>query len=419
MNPDIRQAVNAALQRHEAEVVALLQQLVRIPSVNHPPTGDEMAVQQFYLKRLSQLGLETELFEPMQVPAFLDHPGRLKDHDMTNRPDVVGTRRGAGGGKSLMIVAHADVDLPGDASLWSDGDPFSGAIRSGRLYGRGAGDDKCGMAINAMAPAVLQSAGLRLKGDLIVASVSDEEQAGSNGSVALVAKGHTADAILNTDALNQEVVVECLGGGCANLDLRFGAPVVDALPLVDYFESVREAIEAFRKQREQDFMRHPSFGRGVFGRRAVRLMNIRLGCDDATHGTALVWFYLLPGEDAAVLQRRFENALKGEGQGMCRIEWMSRFVLPAQIEPSHALVECFSEAFRRATGRDAVLGCGGMSDQGFLSTYGKAACISFGPSRPNGVEGGVHGPDEYVEIVRLLECLKTVVYFVTQWCGVA
>jgi acetylornithine deacetylase/succinyl-diaminopimelate desuccinylase-like protein len=35
------------------------------------------------------------------------------------------------------------------------------------------------------------------------------------------------------------------------------------------------------------------------------------------------------------------------------------------------------------------------------------------------VEGGVHGPDEYVEIVRLLECLKTVVYFVTQWCGVA
>jgi acetylornithine deacetylase/succinyl-diaminopimelate desuccinylase-like protein len=236
--------------------------------------------------------------------------------------------------------------------------------------------------------------------------------------VALVAKGYTADAILNTDGLHEDLAVAGLGGGYALLDFRLNSPAADALPLCDYFQRIRAAVEALKKEREDRFRRHPLFGKTSFPGMCVRLVNIRLGCDDAIHGAARVWFYLLHDDDPAAFKRRFEQAIQGVEGGTCRVEWMSRLVLPAEIETSHPLVACFSDAFRRATGRDVALGCNGMSDMGFLSRYGKAPCIMFGPARPKGVEGGVHGPDEYVDISQLVECLKAVTYFAADWCGV-
>jgi acetylornithine deacetylase/succinyl-diaminopimelate desuccinylase-like protein len=57
-----------------------------------------------------------------------------------------------------------------------------------------------------------------------------------------------------------------------------------------------------------------------------------------------------------------------------------------------------------------------MSDMGFVNQYGGFPCLIFGATRW-GQAGMAHQPDEYVEIRRVMECLKTVVFCAMEWCG--
>ena len=151
MNHTQAKKIRAAVETLKPEAVSLLQRLVRIPSENHPPHGDERAVQEFVRDWWREHGVESSLVYPADIPAFDAHPARLVEHDMAERPNVVVTLPGADGGRSLWVLAHADVMPAGPREAWTE-DPFSGDIRDGFLYGRGAGDDKCGMAIAAMLP---------------------------------------------------------------------------------------------------------------------------------------------------------------------------------------------------------------------------------------------------------------------------
>ena len=148
------------MERH----VELLSQLVAIDSVNPdlvPSGAGEGAIGSFVAGWLREAGLEVEIVEPV--------PGR---------PSVVGVLRGSGGGRSLMLNAHMDtVGAGGMASA------FSPVMRDGRVYGRGAYDMKASLA--AIMVTAREAAALRLKGDLIITAVADEEVA-SFGTFAVV-----------------------------------------------------------------------------------------------------------------------------------------------------------------------------------------------------------------------------------------
>src|SRR5258708_5303762 len=135
-----------------------LARLVQINSINPtlaPGAPGELEIAAFIAKSLDSIGLQTEIFEP--------EPGRCT---------VAGWLRGSGGGKRLMLNAHCDtVDVPGMA------EPFSGAIRDGRLYGRGSFDMKGSLAAGMAAAKALKEAGAKLRGDVLVAAVADEEYA--------------------------------------------------------------------------------------------------------------------------------------------------------------------------------------------------------------------------------------------------
>src|SRR5450432_878772 len=143
-----------------------LVRLVRINSINPtlaPGAPGEREIARFIAESLRSAGLDTEVFEPA--------PGRIT---------VLGRLAGAGGGRSLMLNAHSDtVDVAGMA------EPFSGAIRNGKLYGRGSYDMKGSLAAGMAAAKALVDAGLRPGGDLLVAAVADEEY-GSMGTSGLI-----------------------------------------------------------------------------------------------------------------------------------------------------------------------------------------------------------------------------------------
>jgi acetylornithine deacetylase len=153
-----------------------LVRLVQINSVN--PTlaagaPGEREIAAFIADSLASIGLSTEVLEP--------EPGRTT---------VLGWLRGTGGGRSLMLNAHSDtVDVPGMA------EPFSGAIRDGRVYGRGSFDMKGSLAACMAAAKALVDAAASLRGDVLVAAVADEEY-GSLGTSDLVRRVKVDGAIV-------------------------------------------------------------------------------------------------------------------------------------------------------------------------------------------------------------------------------
>src|SRR4051812_40348157 len=154
----------------------LVAALVAIESVNPdlvPGGAGEAEIAGFVAGWLRDAGLDVELDEAA--------PGRVS---------VVAIARGTGGGRSLMLNAHMDtVGVEGMA------DPFEPVVRDGRLYGRGGYDMKGSLAACMLAAS--RVAGERLRGDVIVTAVADEEYA-SIGCQSVLSRW-TADAAIVTE----------------------------------------------------------------------------------------------------------------------------------------------------------------------------------------------------------------------------
>lgn len=158
-------------------LVQTLIDLVRINSINPALVSDgvgEAHIAAYVADLLRRVGLEVKLYEPQ--------PGRLS---------VVGLLKGTGGGRSLMLNAHMDT-----VGVDNMPDPFSAEIQDGKLYGRGAYDMKGSLAA-CIAAAKALSESNRLKGDVLIAAVADEEYA-SLGTEEIV-KHYKPDAAIVTE----------------------------------------------------------------------------------------------------------------------------------------------------------------------------------------------------------------------------
>ena len=161
-----------------------LARLVQTNSINPtlaPGAPGEKEIAAFVAESLLACGLTVEMYEPA-----------------AGRTSVLGRLTGTGGGRSLMLNAHCDtVGVAGMA------EPFSGAIRDGKLYGRGAYDMKGSLAACMAAARALKESNTRLRGDLLVAAVADEEY-GSLGTSDLITHVRT-DAAIVTEPTALEV----------------------------------------------------------------------------------------------------------------------------------------------------------------------------------------------------------------------
>jgi acetylornithine deacetylase/succinyl-diaminopimelate desuccinylase-like protein len=137
-----------------AEATDLLSRLIRVDTTN--PPGNETAAAELLREYLEANGVDCELYA--RVP---------------DRANIVGRIRGRRGGPSLMLLSHTDVVLA-DPAGWSVA-PFSGEVRDGEIWGRGAIDMKSQVAASAVAIASLAREGFEPEGDLIFCSVADEE----------------------------------------------------------------------------------------------------------------------------------------------------------------------------------------------------------------------------------------------------
>jgi acetylornithine deacetylase/succinyl-diaminopimelate desuccinylase-like protein len=136
------------------ETVDLLSRLIRVDTTN--PPGNETAAAELLRDYLEASGVSCELYA--RVP---------------ERASLVARLPGRGDGPTLLLLSHTDVVLA-DPAEWTV-PPFSGEVREGEVWGRGALDMKGQVAASAVAVASLAREGFKPSGDLVFAATADEE----------------------------------------------------------------------------------------------------------------------------------------------------------------------------------------------------------------------------------------------------
>ena len=178
------------------EVTDLLQRLIRVDTTN--PPGNETAAAELLREYLEANGIACELIA--KVPERANLVARIPGGD----------------GPSLLFLGHTDVVLA-DPAEWSV-PPFSGELRDGQVWGRGALDMKGEVAANAVAIASLAREGFRPSGDLIFAATADEE-AGAGFGLEWLCEAHP-EAVRCDFAINE--------GGGERVELTDGRPLYEA-----------------------------------------------------------------------------------------------------------------------------------------------------------------------------------------------
>lgn len=149
----------------EAEVTKLLSELLQIDTTN--PPGNETKAANYLADNLSKEGFSCEVYE-----------------SAPNRGSVITRLKGTGEKPRLLLLSHLDV-VAANKAEWSV-DPFSGLVKDGFVWGRGALDMKGMTAIEVMVLKLLKRNNIPLKGDVILAATADEEAGSKSGAEYLV-----------------------------------------------------------------------------------------------------------------------------------------------------------------------------------------------------------------------------------------
>jgi len=159
---DARELDKPAWDRITAEATDLLSQYIRLNTTN--PPGNELDAAELLKRKFSADGIPSVVYQPA--------PGR----------GVIAARlRGTGKyRKSLVLLSHMDV-VPADAKDWQV-DPFSGTVKNGELWGRGALDDKGPGVVELMALLAIKRTGVLLDRDILFLATGDEETGGKLGA---------------------------------------------------------------------------------------------------------------------------------------------------------------------------------------------------------------------------------------------
>jgi acetylornithine deacetylase len=414
------QAVRQWIETHERDLVALLQRLVAVPSV----VGSEGACQADVAELMRGCCDAVDVWEP--DPSWLDrHPAYFHHGtSFAGRPNVVGTVRGRGG-RSLILNAHVDVVDPGPVEAWTHG-PWSGAVAGGKLYGRGAVDDKAGLAAMLFAARCLRALGLAPDGDVILESVVDEEW-GGGGTLATLHRGYRADAAIVFEPSDLDLCPASRGGQAFRVTVhgRGAHPIrsyegVSALEKAIPVLAGLRRLEADRQARLRTplFARYPIFAPIVVGKIAADRIPSKVPETCVLEG--LMGY--APNETYQEARADLEACVAAVAAAdpwlhahPPRVAWLGLNKEGAETPVAHPFVQLASAAVGDATGRPPVLaGFPAGCDLPYLARHAGIPSVVFGPGNCT----VAHGSDEHVPVDEIVAAAKMIALVVCRWCGV-
>ncbi|KKB86692.1 acetylornithine deacetylase [Devosia limi DSM 17137] len=421
MSANSRQAVLDVIEQNRDKAISFLQQMVAIPSV----TGDEAAIQKFVGEYLDALGLEVDVWET-DWEKLKTHPGyRPVARGYEGRPNIVATHKGTGGGKSLLLNGHTDVIPVGNGEGWTDS-PWSASIKDGRIYGRGSCDMKSGVASHILAVEFLKAAGVKLKGDVLINVVIDEEVSG-HGTLDTVMRGYKADAGISGETSDLHVQPACIGriwfeiavqGKPAGIQQRYLG-----ISGIELGNKVVKAVQELEDHRVAT-VKHPLYPSAIDSLPCI-IGSFQAGnYPSAFPDSALLKGSIgtVPGEDHEGVKQSLVDKI---AEMAAQDPWMKdhppvvRFVgydaQASEIPHDHPIVDLVSKTYTELTGKQPVIsGRQGAADTRFLNLYADTPTVIFGP----GSTAVMHSNDEYVSIEDYITAIKVMALCIYDWCGV-
>jgi acetylornithine deacetylase len=424
-----------AVDDRAGEIVEFAAELIRQPSVNpdlEPNDEAELPAQRWLRDRFNDFGaFDTVDFWEMTP----------------NRPNVVGVRKGTGGGRSLTWSAHTDVVpvTPEQAEQWSGAGPFSGEVRDGKLWGRGASDMKGAIAAYAMATRILHDLGVRLRGDLILSQACGEESGRRDiGCNTILERGYRSDLAIFPEPSNFRIYPTAKG----ELYFRLTVPgksthicnrnlVAQALPYgverpgVSAIDNMLKYQLAFLELERQWLLWRTS-PTVASGGMYININTLQAGTSitsipDSCDATGSLLFYpeLTAAEVMDEIRATVDRVTAGdywlrENPPVLDLPLDAESAAPWVKEPvnmpfDHPGVLTIAEALRSVSGREATVETSPfVCDANFWFPLGQPSLI-FGLGDPS---WGIHGTDEFLPVADLIEATKLFAAVTMAWCGV-
>jgi acetylornithine deacetylase len=428
--PEHKARVYRRIEAQQEELIAFLRQYVSMPSVNPGratpgETGDEAPCQHWLAERLRAFGTFAA------VDVWDGAPGR---------PNVAAMLRGATRRPGLMFNGHTDtVEVtPDQRAAWS-GDPWSGEIRAGRLYGRGATDMKAGNAAFFWAAKAVAEAGVPLVRDVfLTANIAEETAEAAIGPQSVLARGYTAPLIVNAEPTNLRVCPATMGWFFFRLSVagkslhpasRYTAiyPRADTAPLagVDAINKMRKLMDALTAL-EQDwalYQKHPVMPPGGMNLCPVYIQG---GSHRAAMSESCAVEYAVvfnPALRSAEVLRQIKAALDGvsacdtwlrEHPPTVEAPIIHQILEPVNLPLDHPGVRALAAAYADALGHEPAFGClPGPCDANIMSEAGATTVICG----PGDLSWGAHGTNEYVPIDQVIAACKVYAGLIVDLCG--
>ena len=398
----------------------------------------EEALQHEIAQNFIRLGCQVESISSKPNRFVLDADfASAEDAPEPDRVSVVAVQPGTGEGRSLLAFAHPDAEPVTDTSQWQH-DPFAGEIENGRMYGWGIADDLSGVVAMICALEAIQSAGLKLSGQVICASAVSKRRA--QGIYAVLERGYHADAGIylhpaESGAGLGDIKARASGLMYFRITVRGQPPETSepthtpfyhlAINPIDKAWQVYHALTELAEQRAGR-VHHPAYDE--IGRSTnLHISHIQAGnatrpgrVPSAAIMTGAVTFP--PNEVLSDVQREVEAVLHQVSdsdpwirQHPLQLDWLQG-TSAVEVSQESAIYQTVAAAIQGVTGTTpSVQSLHAGSEIRAPNLFKGIPTVGFGPLAGDNVQSG--GTDEWVSIDDFINMVEVVANIIVDWCG--
>lgn len=381
------------------DIARLTSEMVQLRSYSFMP-NQEQEVAEYICSTLASEGIDASL-----------------SYAAPGRPNVIG-KIGGGRGPVLMLNGHMDTVPAYDMT-----NAFEGAIRDGRVFGRGACDMKGPVASMMAAMIALKRAGVKLKGDLVLAAVADEEEAGI-GTKALLKDWCNADAVIVGEPTElrlglgnkglEWIKVEFFGKKVHGGEQKNGVNAIEMAARFISYLTEEYAPELERRTAE------------YLGSASLNIGTITGGDQPSTVADSCTVTFdrrSIPGESVEDVYREINDILRLLGERYPGFSARATDLFEGNNDLPH-LAFCTNpeagivKAVQRAAkdtelGERPLVGMSFWTDGGFIANNTDAECIIIGP----GEMAVCHTADESISIDQLEKGAMLYAFAALEYCG--
>jgi len=404
----LREKVCQKVEENRNDLIKILQELVRTPSVN--PPGDYDKVSQLMVEYYKAEGLN-----PVVACAPEEEVERL---GLTYpRPNVIALYEGREHSPVFCLDAHTDVVGAGDESLWKY-PPFGAEIHDDKIFGRGAEDTKCHLAAQLIAFRALKEANVELKGDLLLTSTVDDEIGQWPGMGYLIEKGFEENGFKKPDyhIVGEPSGIErlwCVMRGRLWYEIIFKGRSAHGGNPKEGINAIEKAISLANAMKKFEIKTDP-----LMGSDTINLGILQGGqAINVVPSHCKITFDIRPTTKTEVV-KDFVNTtiqrLKDEDPDF-EIESI-RLLNDRQtggIGPDHEFVKMIQRVTKEITGK-TIVPIGGLSlGNAYWTWVNGVASVLYG----GGDFSRAHGVDEFISIDELAEVTKVFAGLIVELCA--